>query len=99
MARLYWGFVHTYGANMRDENGDMIGGVNAFTSKAERDRWVEDGNDFVDQPGARTVAAAHSPAVRKAKADCMMYYRGKYVSRHGKHEALLAMFSVPRKDA
>lgn len=59
----YYGFQHRYGANVRDTDGDLMGTLTIFRTRKARDTWVAEGNDFVDQPGAREAlrskAAAH----------------------------------------
>lgn len=62
--RTYYGFSHTYGANMRDEDSNYIGKVEEFSSKAERDAWVSEGSDYTTESGARTTITASSPEVR-----------------------------------
>ena len=58
----YYGFEHRYGANKRDDAGDMIGTLHIFASRAARDAWVADGNEFCTAPGARTAIKSKSAA-------------------------------------
>ena len=50
----YYGFEHRYGANMRDEAGDMIGTLYIFDRRATRDAWVANGNSYQNDRGARS---------------------------------------------
>lgn len=51
----YYGFDHRYGAHMRDDNGDLIGRLVIFQTRAERDTWLDGGNEYTQCPGARTA--------------------------------------------
>ena len=58
----YYGFEHRYGANMRDEDGDMIGTLVIFETRKARDTWVADGNPYLTNPGARTAVKSKAAA-------------------------------------
>lgn len=51
----HYAFHHTYGINMRDEHGRRIGYVLAFSSKRNRDKYVNDEIDAetIDHKTAR----------------------------------------------
>lgn len=68
-SKNYYGFSHYYGANMRGEDGNYIGTVHEFASKAERDAWVSDGPDYATEQGARTTIKASTPEVRAYRAE------------------------------
>ena len=66
---FYYAFHHTFGVNMRDGNNHRIGYVLAFSSKRNRDKYVNDEIDAetIDHKTARwymidRVAAAESCA-------------------------------------
>jgi hypothetical protein len=50
----YYGFEHRYGANMRDQDGDLIGTLYIFKSRAARDAWIDGGNQYQNDRGTRT---------------------------------------------
>lgn len=50
----YYGFEHRYGANMRDNDGDMIGTLYIFDNRRARNEWVANGNEYQNDRGART---------------------------------------------
>jgi len=59
----YYGFEHRYGATMHDSDGDRIGRLVIFPTKRGRDAWVEKGNPYFTNPGARE-AVTHRFAAR-----------------------------------
>jgi hypothetical protein len=51
----YYGFEHSYGSNVRDNNGDLIGVLHVFPNRTARDSWLDAGGDYRNEPGARTA--------------------------------------------
>jgi hypothetical protein len=66
----YYGFEHRYGANMRDERGDVIGKLVVFSDWRARDAWLEEpGHAYLNNAGARTkMTAADARRFRKISA-------------------------------
>ena len=64
--RHYYAIEHRYGANVCDRDGDHIGALHAFASRADRAAWVAQGNDYQDQPGARDALSTRRPADKRA---------------------------------
>lgn len=50
----FYGFEHRYGSNMRDNDGELIGKLVIFDTRKARGKWLEKGNPYSSQPGART---------------------------------------------
>ncbi len=85
----YYGIQHTYGANVIDGDGDRIGNYHAFARKTERDEWVEEGNPYFTQGGARDAIPASDPELRRLlRRDDARYY----VQEHGPQDAERAVF-------
>lgn len=62
----FYAIEHTYGAGMRDETGDMIGYVEIFDSRRERDAWVaERDNINVNNGGTREALPASNRTIRR----------------------------------
>lgn len=53
--RRWYAIEHRYGAHVCDNDGDHIGEVVAFPTKAAREEWVAAGPDYFNQPGARVA--------------------------------------------
>lgn len=65
----YYGFEHRYGSNIVDERGDSIGTLYVFTSRIARDRWLDDGNPYINNRNARTAMSSKQAAkFRRASA-------------------------------
>lgn len=60
----YWAISHRYGAQVRDDRGDMIGKIVAFRTKGERDTWVADGPAYSTDYGAREPLVSDCREVR-----------------------------------
>jgi ornithine cyclodeaminase/alanine dehydrogenase-like protein (mu-crystallin family) len=58
----FYGFEHRYGANMRSESGNLMGTLYVFQTRAGRDTWLADGNEYQDQTGARTALRSRHAA-------------------------------------
>lgn len=66
----YYGFEHRQGANMRDDDGNLIGTLVIFRSRAKRDIWVGQGSPYVSVKGQRTRTALKSLAAAKFRRAC-----------------------------
>ena len=51
--RKYYGFSHRYGQETCDSSGYSIGNIMIFSSRKERDEWVDDGPAYSSEPGFR----------------------------------------------
>lgn len=40
----YWGFVHTYGINTTDSEGNRIGALVRFDRRSDRSKWINEDN-------------------------------------------------------
>ena len=74
MGRRWYAIEHRYGAHVCDNDGDHIGAVHAFLTKAERERWVANSlTDHSDQAGFRApltfTDATDRAAIRRWKKD------------------------------
>ena len=65
---MYYAIEHTYGANVRDSDGDMIGRIEAFARRRDRDTWVDEGPAYFTSPGAREAIPSSHRHVRRFKA-------------------------------
>lgn len=71
--RYYYGFSHSHGANMcrqpEYKNGAYIshraGQMFRFSSKQERDRWVDSGSSFYNERDFREAVASNDPELRR----------------------------------
>lgn len=69
-ARTFYGFSHTYGADVRDsKSGARIGNYHSFPTRGSRDEWVSNGNPYFTQGGAREATPAHDPELRRLLRD------------------------------
>jgi len=58
--RRWYAIAYTYGVAC-DEDGELIGAVVAFDSRAERDAWVAEGTEpYRTRPGYREAVLARS---------------------------------------
>ena len=62
---MYYGLAHRYGGIAIDSDGDPIGTYMAFQSRAKRDEWVNDGEPYFTQPGAREAVSANDKHLRR----------------------------------
>lgn len=76
MGRNFYAIEHTYGATVQNSTGDHIGEVRVFTSKAERDAWILQGNPYSTHKGAREALSTKSATDRRAIATTSPDYRG-----------------------
>ena len=58
----YYGFEHRYGSDIRDDHDNLIGKLVVFRSRRARDEWVEAGNPYFSNPGARTAVKSLAAA-------------------------------------
>lgn len=63
---MYYAIAWSYGRAC-DDQGNRIGQYYAFDRRAERDRFVSSGSDYVTEPGAREAIPASDPEIRKAR--------------------------------
>jgi hypothetical protein len=66
----FYGFAHRYGANMRDDKGDLIGTLHVFPTRNARDTWLEDGPQYTTERLYRTaVKSRYAARYRRICAD------------------------------
>ncbi len=58
----FYGFEHRYGADMRCQDGGLLGTLYVFQTRAGRDAWLDGGNEYLDQAGARTALKSKQAA-------------------------------------
>jgi len=74
--RWYYGIQHTFGGQVLRDEGHA-GLVVRFATTAQRDEWVDGGNAYSTQPGARAALSPRSARDRRAisaYAEQVKYY-------------------------
>ena len=51
----WYAIEHRYGSNVQDNDGDHIGEVFAFPTKAARAEWMKAGPVYFELPGFRAI--------------------------------------------
>lgn len=65
---MFYAERYPYGKGMVGTNGEPIKGFYRFETKAERDQWVSEGPDYLNESGYRAVASSSDFWLRRWQA-------------------------------